>query len=249
MHATVYIFRVLNSNPQAFRQLTLSFTQNISKHSFEMADELSLPRLAWDPAAKSISNDRPRKRVRLSSPPISSDSALFSSDDDPSSENYTPGRRKQKYRGPWYSQQPASDHDSQESQAHEHPKKGKRSFERQFDSGVWLGSDGTDSDETIESVQFINETWRLPVRPSRSTQTKDEPPSPEQLARSQVELCLEEGNESIDLSYGTHLYSQNRRLTDYPQISRLNLPFKCNYPTSGGIFLCPTCHRRCLLSN
>ena len=170
-----------------------------------MADELSLPRLAWNPVAKSISNNRPRKRVRLSSPPISSDPALFSSDDDPSSENYTQGRRKQKYRGPWYSQQPASDHDSQESQesqVHQDPKRGKRSFERQFDSGVWLGSDGTDSDEMIESFQSINETWKLPVRSSRSTQTKDEPPSPEQLARAQVELCLEEGNESIDLSYG-----------------------------------------------
>jgi hypothetical protein len=167
-----------------------------------MADEPSLPRLAWDPATGSFSNDRPRKRVRLSSPLISSDPALFSSDDDPSSENYIQGRCKQKYRGPWYSQRPASD---QYSKPHENPKKSKRTFERQFDSGVWLGSDGTDLDETTEGLQTINETWKLPVRQSRATKTKDDPPSPEVLAQGQIELCLEEGNESIDLSYVNHI--------------------------------------------
>ena len=165
-----------------------------------MADELSLPKLAWNPTSESFSNHRPRKRVRLSSPPVSSDPVLFSSDDDPSAENYTQGRRKQKYRGPWYRLQPASDQDSQESQGHENRKKSKRTFERQFDSGVWLGSDGTDVDEATEGLQSINETWNLPVRPSRVAQTRDKPPSPEVLARGQIELCLEDGNETIDLS-------------------------------------------------
>jgi hypothetical protein len=165
-----------------------------------MADEPSLPKLALNTATESLSNDRPRKRVRISSPAVSSDPAIFSSDDDPSAENYTQGRRKQKYRGPWYRQQPASDQESQESHRRETRKKSKRTFERQFDSGVWLGSDGTDVDEATEGLESINETWNLPVRPSRSTQTRDEPPSPEALARGQIELCLEDGNESIDLS-------------------------------------------------
>lgn len=54
-------------------------------------------------------------------------------------------------------------------------------------------------DETIEGLQTINE-WNLPVRHSRATQTKGEPPSPEMLAQGHIELCLEDGNESIDLS-------------------------------------------------
>ena len=165
-----------------------------------MADEPSLPRLAWDPDTKSFSNHRPRKRVRLSSPQMSSDPAIFSSDDDPSAENYTQGRRKQKYRGPWYRQQPALDHELHESQAGETRKKSKRTFERQFDSGVFFESDGTDVDEGIDGLQSINQTWNLPVRPSRTTQMRDEPPSPEALAREQIELCLENGNETIDLS-------------------------------------------------
>ena len=210
-----------------------------------MADEPSLPRLAWNSTTESFSNDRAHKRVRLESPIISSDPALFSSDDDPSSENYTQGRRKRTYRGPWYSQRPALDQDLQESQIN--PKKSKRTFERQFDSGVWLGSDGTDFDET-EGLQTNNETWNLPMRQSRATQTKDEPPSPEELARKQIELCLEDGNESIDLSYVTRTESRlsaNRS----PQISRSNTSFKCNYPTAYSILLRTSCHRGRFLPN
>jgi hypothetical protein len=164
-----------------------------------MADELTLPRLTWDSATESFSNDRPRKRVRHGSPTTSSDPVLFSSDDDPSAENYTQGRRKQKYRGPWYSQRLALDQDSQGPD--EHPKKSKRSFQRQHDSGIWLGSEGTDVDEAMESLQSFNDTLNLPLRQPRPTQTKDEPSSPESLARDQIALCLEDGNESIDLSY------------------------------------------------
>ena len=172
-----------------------------------MADEPSLPRLAWNPATESFSTDSSRKRVRLS-PPISSDPPIFSSDDDPSSENYTHGRRKQTYKGPWYSQQRASDQDSQETR--ENSKKSKRVFERQFDSGVWLGSDGTDVDEAMEGFQSINnESLNLPVRQSSAPQTKDEPTSPEALVRDQIELCLEEGNETIDLSYIAQLQSMS----------------------------------------
>jgi hypothetical protein len=82
------------------------------------------------------------------------------------------------------------------------PKKYKRTFERQYDSGVWLGSDGTDIDEAIESLEGVScATAALPLRLSdeilpRRTLT----PSPEELAQRQIDLCLETGNETIDLS-------------------------------------------------
>jgi len=159
-----------------------------------MADELPLPRLAWDPSTESFTKNPPRKRVRLSSPPISSDPAIFSSDDDPSAENYTQERRKKKYRGPWFRQRPASPQESQERESH---KKSKRTFERHFDSGVFMGSDGTDGGEELEDFE---KTALLPLRQSRATQSAKPLPSPEELAQGQIQLCLEEGNESIDLS-------------------------------------------------
>ena len=164
-----------------------------------MADEPSLPPLVWNPVTESFAEQRASKRVRRESPIISSDPPLFSSDDDPSLDNYTRSRCKQTYRGPWYSRRPDSNQESQRTS--DKPKRSKRTFERQFDSGVWLGSDETDLDEPIEGLQTADETWNLPVRQSQATQTKDAPPSPLALAQGQIEMCLEDGNESIDLSY------------------------------------------------
>ena len=164
-----------------------------------MEDEPLLPALPSNSASASFLNDKPRKRARFS-PPISSDPPIFSSDDDPSAENYTQGRRKQKYRGPWYRQRLAPDLESQQTHGAGLQKKSKRTFERQYDSGVFLGSDGTDVDEAAEGLESINETWSLPVRPSCATQTIEELPSLEALAQGQIELCLENGNETIDLS-------------------------------------------------
>ena len=81
----------------------------------------------------------------------------------------------------------------------DHHKK-KRPFERQFDSGVFMGSDGTDMGEGVEELEVVN-TSMLPVRQLREAQTERGAPAPEELARVQIESCLEEGNESIDLSY------------------------------------------------
>jgi hypothetical protein len=164
-----------------------------------MADDLPLPRLAWNPTTESFSKNTPRKRVRLSSPPISSDPPIFSSDDDPSADNYsTQARRKKKFRGPWFRQRPASDDGSQDS--NENDQKKRRKFERQFDSGVFMGSDGTDMDESME--EFEAGPVSLPLRQSRVThQSGKAAPTPEELARGQIQRCLEEGDESIDLSY------------------------------------------------
>jgi hypothetical protein len=165
-----------------------------------MADEPTLPRLAYNPVTELFSNNPPRKRVRHSSPPISSDPAIFSSDDDPSAENYTKERSKKKFRGPWYRQVPASESGLQDAHENEPRKKSKRRFERQFDSGVFLGSDGTDVDEAPEGIEFVNAS-ALPLRSSRIAQTRHLELSPEELARGQIQRCLEDGTEGIDLSY------------------------------------------------
>jgi hypothetical protein len=161
-----------------------------------MADDLPLPRLAWHPASETFSSNT--KRVRGSSPPISSDPALFSSDDDPSVDNYTQERRKKKYKGPWYNQRLASE----ASGEHDPRRKTKRPFERQFDSGVFMGSDGTDIDE--ESVdKFERERKPIPLSPLQFSTARIVTPLPsaEDLASRLIQQCLEYGNENIDLSY------------------------------------------------
>lgn len=163
-----------------------------------MADEPSLPRLPSNPAIESFSNNRPHKRVRLSSPPvISSDPPVFSSDDDPSAENYTRERRKKKYRGPWFHQKPASDAGDDEQKLG----RGKRKFERQFDSGVFMGSDGTEMSDVVEDME--PELGTLPEGLSHASV----PPisqlsiSPEEeRAQELIQGYLEDGNENIDLS-------------------------------------------------
>ena len=84
-----------------------------------------------------------RKRNRGSSlHENSSDPPLFSSDDlSASVENYTAHRAKRVYQGPWWSEAPerhavvANDKTST-----------KRTFQRNFDSGVWMGSDDSQSE-------------------------------------------------------------------------------------------------------
>jgi hypothetical protein len=207
-----------------------------------MADDLPLPRLAWNPTTESFSKNPPRKRVRPSSPPISSDPPIFSSDDDPSADNYsTQARRKKKFRGPWYRQRPASDEGSQDS--NEHDQKKRRKFERQFDSGVFMGSDGTDMDESME--EFESGPASLPLRQSRVTrQSEKAAPTPETLARGQIQRCLEEGDESIDLSFVFPEKPRGglSRLTNCPQVSRPHDSLQCNHPTTRYIYTRSTRH-------
>jgi hypothetical protein len=174
-----------------------------------MAEEPSLPFLPFGSASNAfLERARPGKRVRLhsTSPPISSDPPLFSSDDDPSAENYADptGRQKRRYRGPWYKQEPVN--------AIFQPtgRREKRKLERHFDSAVWLGSDGTDEDadcdflSNAETPHFLAKSLYVGMRPSplRSRiMAPKESISPEEMARQQIEDCLENGKEDIDLSY------------------------------------------------
>ena len=166
-----------------------------------MTEEVPLPRLIWDPSTESFSSTRERKRVKLSSPPFSSD-PVFSSDEDPSAENYTQERRKKKFRGPWYHQRPILETAHHELDQHDPQRKTKRSFERHFDSGVFMGSDGTDvDDDAVEDnlIERVSVPTLLPWRPSRATQTAKEL-SPEEWVQDKIHQCLEDGNQTIDLS-------------------------------------------------
>lgn len=143
----------------------------------------------------------PNKRKRSTILQLMSDSSempIFSSDDDPAAENYRDGqgRQKRQYTGSWDRQQPIQDHSPQpESRV-------KRKFERQVDSGVFLGSD-VSADSSFDG---------LPVRPSASRlgypQFTQIPRSSRQWvlspaeaeARRRILHCLETANETIDLS-------------------------------------------------
>ena len=184
---------------------------NVPKVPLAVMDDLPpLPRLRNSPIDHPLFDSQPaRKRVRLSSPPIiSSDPAIFSSDDDPSADNYTKERSKKKFKGPWYRQVPASEFGANDSEPR---KKSKRRFERQFDSGVFLGSDGTDMDDMLESIDPVGVPERLPLRQSRLSQTNPVMPSAESLAIGQIQRCLEDGDETIDLSYVLALYTPTLR--------------------------------------
>lgn len=167
-----------------------------------MAEEPSLPRLpavSWDEPTQRFSN-HPRKRVRDNLPSAkassafnSSDPAVFSSDDDPGLDNYVQGRKKKRYVGSWFQQQPASS-DSALGEAMSTARPAKRTLARQVDSGVFLGSDGTDSEDMMEALGVPVQA-RLPQLDRRPAPRV----SPAELAaREKVRQCLEQGNEAID---------------------------------------------------
>ncbi|KAG5943888.1 hypothetical protein E4U53_006992 [Claviceps sorghi] len=164
-----------------------------------MAEEPSLPRLpavSWNEHSQTFSNN-PRKRVRHPGSGASynsSDPAVFSSDDDPGLDNYVEGRKKKRYVGTWFQQHPtSSDSTFSETVTLPQPKR-ERKLVRQFDSGVYLGSDGSDD--------LSSEELELPAR-SRLPQLDQRPSVPtlsraELLARDKIRLCLEKGDETVD---------------------------------------------------
>lgn len=167
-----------------------------------MAEEPTLPPLpavSWDSQLGGFRNTRKRLRRKESAAPslisTSSDPAMFSSDDDPALDNYVQGRRKKRYIGSWFQQHPAPSESSlcEESRHVPRPKK-KRAFQRQLDSGVWMGSDTSEDSVDLE-----------PPAPCRLPQLK---PAPQQLriskaeeeARRRILACVEDGIEDVDLS-------------------------------------------------
>ncbi|KAI1211896.1 uncharacterized protein F4807DRAFT_380459 [Annulohypoxylon truncatum] len=172
-----------------------------------MAEEPTLPKLpavSWDFETETFSNTRKRARNRGEppAPPMfnnSSDPAVFSSDDDPQLENYTEGRhRKKRYIGSWFQQHLASS-DSTFGESIQPVPKTNRTFERQFDSGVWMGSDiSVDTeDDTIVDIEMPTQSKLLQLRHARPVATIS--PS-EAAAREKIQAAIDQGVQSIDLS-------------------------------------------------
>ncbi|KAI1778929.1 hypothetical protein F4818DRAFT_234044 [Hypoxylon cercidicola] len=170
-----------------------------------MEEELTLPKLpavSWDSETQTFSNTRKRARDGIPSALSfnnSSDPAVFSSDDDPHLENYTQGRhRKRRYVGSLFQQHPASS-DSTFSEAPRPLPKAKRTFARQLDSGVWMGSDNSvdTEDDAVSEIKIPTE--------SRLSQLKHARPIPvispiEQAARDKIQNAIEDGIPTVDLS-------------------------------------------------
>ncbi|PNP48849.1 hypothetical protein TGAMA5MH_00007 [Trichoderma gamsii] len=162
-----------------------------------MSDEPSLPPLpavSWDQQSQNfsyISRKRGRNNHQAgnSSPLLfnSSDPAVFSSDDDPGLDNYVEGRPKKRYVGTWFQQRPATD-DAPNTLLQQT----KRTLTRDYDSGVFLGSDGTTDTDCGDHLNCLKLPARPRPHPIRMSQA-------EMAARQKIEDCLDKGHESVDL--------------------------------------------------
>jgi hypothetical protein len=115
-------------------------------------DEVELPPLPTSQASPRkyplslLRRKRSRSEYELE-PATSSDPALFSSDEPaPSAELYSAKRRKDKWRGTWWGERSRAE-----------AAKEKRLFKRSYDSGIWMGSEGTES--SLED-EFLDEQRR-----------------------------------------------------------------------------------------
>ncbi|KAJ0278265.1 hypothetical protein Brms1b_010052 [Colletotrichum noveboracense] len=177
-----------------------------------MSDEPSLPSLppslSWNAQTERFSSkpNNPKKRrydlkSHSAAPPSwsnSSDPAVFSSDDDPGLDNYVEGRRKKRYIGSWYQQQPAASSDSATGEPRP-ALRGKRAFKRDMDSGVWMGSDSTDGDDTM--MPELPTQARLPqLNAAPAPVRRNVVPSEEVEAREKIQRFVDAGEEKIDLS-------------------------------------------------
>ena len=155
-------------------------------------DDIQLPPLP--PLRPSLS----RKRTRSDyAPATSSDPALFSSDDiTPDAANYAAKRQRGQRTGTWW-------------QSEDLPVRRKRSFRRNFDSGIFLGSEETDG--SLEE-EFLNDYAkedggeRLTQRLEHKTTVSDlEVEIPTRHSRLKlvvdiVKRCLEDGDGAVDLT-------------------------------------------------
>ncbi|KAI1361093.1 hypothetical protein F5Y08DRAFT_28528 [Xylaria arbuscula] len=164
----------------------------------------SLPKVSWDSNTQTFTNTRKRYRDGAAAQAIfsnSSDPAVFSSDDDPHVDNYTNGRhRKKRYVGSWFQQMPTSSDSTFGETADPQPKP-RRAFERQWDSGVWMGSDGSvdaDEDFTIMDLEqpLKSKLPQLQGSGPGSSITHEE----DRAIQSLIDTAFEEGNPEIDLS-------------------------------------------------
>ena len=99
---------------------------------------------------------------------FSSDPALFSSDDLPTSsaDNYLQHRDKRQHRRAWYEEEESAKRFSEQDYGRKPRERGP--FQRNFDSGVWLGDDETPSSDGPES-----EEAQLPALSSSQIRSSD----------------------------------------------------------------------------
>lgn len=181
-----------------------------------MAEESEEPTLPPLPPSLLLLDTRKRARNIDLPPPhssTSSDPAVFSSDDDPALDNYqSHGRRKRRYVGTWFDQQPASsdsamDDETRPSFAYPPPRRNqgqpqpqKREFKRQLDSGVWMGTDGalTDTDEGFDPEPAPAVSMRGGVTISAFSSMPRYSEEEENVLQI-VRTCVEKGLEDVDL--------------------------------------------------
>ncbi|KAI1486046.1 hypothetical protein F5X96DRAFT_275504 [Biscogniauxia mediterranea] len=193
-----------------------------------MSEEPTLPpTVAWDFETQTFTNTRKRTRDRAGASPLlfnSSDPAVFSSDDDPHVDNYSQGRhRKKRYVGSWFQQHLASSDSTFGEVARPRPT-AKRTFKRQFDSGVWMGSDGSVDLDLEEDVNMEAEVPPEPellllrhARPAAAISTKEE------IVRQKIQSAIDEGNEDIDLSSLGITSIQNATISQLSEFSCIPL--------------------------
>ncbi|KAI1109446.1 hypothetical protein F5Y14DRAFT_27953 [Nemania sp. NC0429] len=172
-----------------------------------MADEPSLPSLpkvAWDSHTQTFTNTRKRNRNGTTPQPLfsnSSDPAVFSSDDDPHVDNYVEGRHhKKRYIGSWFQQMPASSDSTFAEMVGPQPKP-NRTFERQLDSGVWMGSDELqDLDDDEEFIMATEPEPKLDLPQSRNPRLAPSVTPEQAVVCNRIDAAIEAGNPNVDLS-------------------------------------------------
>jgi Leucine rich repeat len=188
-----------------------------------MEEEIDLPPISvlpQNPPSALSDSHRRRKRPRFEyDPKTSSDPALFSSDEQaPTAENYFSRRRKEKWSGTWWGERFNSNASNASIGA-------KRKFTRNVDSGVWMGSEGTDTsleDGLFEELRsainpaagdarikaaFLEDVEEHPV-PKHEPQPEAEHVTAEATRKASlhaavgnvIDHCLETGDENVDLS-------------------------------------------------
>lgn len=187
--------------------------------------ELDLPPLSQSAITAAQTPPRPfplltRKRTHADyedDPGTSSDPALFSSDEQaPGAENYVAGRRKKRtYKGSWWDRHPLKEGVRRTSR--------KREFTRNFDSGIFMGSEGSEEqlssdsfameEELLRDQQVDRGTDRRPQSFRRwSSQIGNDTPRAKLVTKlavvvpkeheevcAIVRACLDKGKEDVDL--------------------------------------------------
>jgi hypothetical protein len=128
-----------------------------------------------------------------------SDPAVFSSDDDPNVDNYAGGRpRKRRYIGSWFQQMPTSSDSTFGEAAGPMPRQ-HRTLERQWDSGVWMESDGlVEPDE--ELVVEIETPAKLNLPQPQNSRLVPSLTPEELIVRTRIDQAIEDGDPEVDLS-------------------------------------------------